>query len=365
MLSHVHNFGKYLPARTLTFFFAFFLIASLSSFSEPSGTPVAVSDQVMGDIYETVKTPFKYGIVIKHPDGHAVDCPSVFRHNNAWYMLYIVFDQQGYETWLATSNDLLRWKTQGRVLSFRKDTWDQFQAAGFVALQDTTWGGTYGLERYDGMYWFSYVGGALKGYETDPLSIGIAQTPDPTKATPWERLPEPVLKPGGSDARDFETVTLYKSNIIHDPDKRLGHPFVMYYNGKDVKSTERIGMAVSDDMTTWKRYGTGPVIDHGSGISGDPQIIRIGDIWVMFYFGAFWQPKAFDSFACSYDLEHWTDWTGPHLIEPSEPWDEKYAHKPWVIKHNEVVYHFYCAVGNEGRVIALATSKALDKDTVK
>jgi hypothetical protein len=26
-----------------------------------------------------------------------------------------------------------------------------------------------------------------------------------------------------------------------------------------------------------------------------------------------------------------------------------------------VVYHFYCAVGNEGRVIALATSKDLKK----
>ena len=42
---------------------------------------------------------------------------------------------------------------------------------------------------------------------------------------------------------------------------------------------------------------------------------------------------------------------------PSEPWDKTYAHKPWVIKHNGVVYHFYCAVGDQGRVIALATSK--------
>lgn len=26
---------------------------------------------------------------------------------------------------------------------------------------------------------------------------------------------------------------------------------------------------------------------------------------VIFYFGAGWQPKAFDTFACSFDLEHW------------------------------------------------------------
>jgi hypothetical protein len=55
----------------------------------------------------------------------------------------------------------------------------------------------------------------------------------------------------------------------------------------------------------------------------------------------------------------WTKWTGPDLIAPSEPWDQQYAHKPWVVRANGIVYHFYCAVGNEGRVIALATSKDL------
>ncbi len=352
--------------RRSVFFSAFviFFAGILPAFSETPGTvspKSAVPEEVMRNIYEQVKTPFKQGVVIKHPEGHSVDCPSVFRHNDHWYMLYIVFDQKGYETWLASSNDLLHWETRGRILAFRDGTWDQYQAAGFVALQDTAWGGSYALRQHDGKYWMSYVGGALEGYETDPLSIGMAWTRNPSKAEPWERLPEPVLMPGGPDARDFEKVTLYKSNIIHDPDKRLGQPFVMYYNGKDAKSTERIGMAVSADMATWKRYGAVPVIDHGSGISGDPQIVRIGDVWVMFYFGAFWKPKAFDNFACSYDLEHWTDWEGPHLIEPSEPWDETYAHKPWVIKHEDVVYHFYCAVGNEGRVIALATSKELRK----
>ena len=37
--------------------------------------------------------------------------------------------------------------------------------------------------------------------------------------------------------------------------------------------------------------------------------------------------------------------------------------KPWVIKWNDVVYHFYNAVGNQGRVIALATSKDLNRQT--
>lgn len=79
----------------------------------------------------------------------------------------------------------------------------------------------------------------------------------------------------------------------------------------------------------------------------------------MFYFGAFWKPKAFDTFAASRDLVHWTRRDGSHLIEPSEPWDAAYAHKPWLLKYNGVVHHFYCAVGNPGRVIALATSRPM------
>jgi predicted GH43/DUF377 family glycosyl hydrolase len=101
------------------------------------------------------------------------------------------------------------------------------------------------------------------------------------------------------------------------------------------------------------------VIDNGTGISGDPQVVRMGKVWVMFYFGAFWRPKAFDTFACSYDLVHWTRWDGPDLVAPSEPYDETYAHKPWLVKHEGIVYHFYCAVGDQGRVIALATSRDL------
>ena len=124
------------------------------------------------------------------------------------------------------------------------------------------------------------------------------------------------------------------------------------------------GHVSSTDMLNWKRYGKDAVIDNGKGLSGDPQIVKIGDVWVMFYFGAGWanqgsRAAAFDTFACSYDLKNWTKWTGKNLVEPSESFDKTYAHKPWILKHNGIVYHFYCAVGDRGRNIALATSKDL------
>jgi predicted GH43/DUF377 family glycosyl hydrolase len=320
-----------------------------------------VQPEVMQRVYEEAKTPFKVGVILQGDDGKKLDCPSVFRYGSKWYMVYILFDGNGYETAIADSNDLLAWRPLGRILPFRRQGWDAMQAAGYIALQDTAWGGSYELESYDDRYWMSYIGGALTGYETDPLAIGIAWTDEPSEPRPWHRLDEPVLSRDQADVRPWESLTQYKSNIIRDPERSLGYPFVMFYNGKAKGSPERIGMAVSNDMRHWLRYGSEPVIDNQTGISGDPQVVRMGDVWVMFYFGAFWRPKAFDTFACSYDLVHWTKWDGPDLVAPSEPYDETYAHKPWLVKHDGIVYHFYCAVGNQGRVIALATSEELPR----
>ncbi|HEY1789492.1 MAG TPA: glycosylase [Verrucomicrobiae bacterium] len=322
-----------------------------------------VSKRDMQQIYDEVKTPFKYGVVLKGDGpGELVDCPSVFRNGDVWYMMYVAISNKvGYQTFLARSDDLVHWTKLGTVLPFSGKGWDAWQADGGVALADYRWNGSHELQRFDGKYWMSYIGGAKQGYETDPLSTGIAWTKKPAKPAPWHRLAEnPVLTPKQSDARSFETKTLYKSQIIYDQAQTLGWPLVMYYNAKYKNGYEQIGMAVSRDMKHWQRYGDKSVIVNGeqkkNGMSGDPQIVKIDAVWVMFYFGAGWQPHAFDTFACSYDLVHWTKWAGPNLIQPSEPYDATYAHKPWVLNYKGVVYHFYCAVSNEGRVIALATS---------
>jgi len=335
-----------------------------------AGKGIEVPDAVMRQIYDKVKTPYKYGIILKGEDGKKIDCPNVFRHGDKWYMIYVCMNVVGYETHLAESSDLLNWKKLGKILSFSEEGWDMWQADGGLALIDYRWAGTCELQKFQDKYWMSYIGGAKQGYETDPLAIGIAWTTKPTEPAEWNRIEEnPVLSTQQPDVRDFEKKTLYKSNIIWDKSESLGYRFVMFYNGKIKNGYERIGMAVSRDMIHWSRYSAEPVVANGEkqqrGISGDPQIVKIDDVWVMFYFGAGWKPKAFDTFACSYDLLHWTKWNGPHLIEPSEPWDDVYAHKPWMICHDGIVYHFYCAVGNEGRVIALATSKDLRPQAIR
>lgn len=323
----------------------------------------AVPQEEMERIFNEIKTPYKYGIVVKHPDtAKMVDSPTIFRENGVWYMTYIVFDGQGYETWLSESDDLLDWRPKGRILSFSENTWDANQKAGYVSLINIDWGGDYSAEKYQDKYWMTYLGGNTAGYESGTLKVGLATTTALTEANEWKTNNSPVLSPGDEDARWFEDRTIYKSLVIRDSGRHTGHPFVMYYNARgDTADYESIGMAVSNDMASWKRYGEDPVITRGKGICGDAHITKIGDIYVMFYFGAFWKPGAFERFACSYDLINWTDWNGEDLLAPSEEYDKQYAHKPWVIKWDGVVYHFYNAVGSSGRVIALATSKDLSK----
>ena len=325
--------------------------------------PSDVTDEEMNSIHNEIKTPYKYGIVLPQENGDPVDCPNVFRYNDSWYMIYLRFlNKTGYVAKLAKSEDLLHWDSLGTVAPFRESGWDAWQCSPSAALVDYEWGGSYQINPYEGKYWFTYLGGAGKGYEPDPLKVGIAYTNDPSSPDPWTRLDSPIMAPEDEDARDFEKTTLYKTTVVWDRNETLGRPFVCFYNGKRVKdgrSTERIGIAVSNNLKEWRRYGDGPVIDNNSGISGDPQIIKINDLWVMVYFGAFWKPKAFDTFAVSRDLVHWRKWEGEHLVEPSESYDQTFAHKPWVVKHNGIVYHFYNAVGDQGRCIALATSKEL------
>jgi len=342
--------------------------------------PGAISPAEMEKIYQEVRTPHKFGLVLRADrKGDLVDCPTVYRHGAKWYMTYILFDGSGYETWLAESVDLLRWEILGKQLSVTDGgRWDAKQRAGYNALIDPEWEGSHALGTFRGKYWMSYFGGADAGYEPEPLAIGMAQANQPpVRAMEWTTADRPVLSSEDADVRWWENRRkLFKSYVLEDPHRNTGHRFVMYYNAvgdslpdnKPTRWYERIGMAVSDDMTVWTRYGQHPVVHHPVGITGDPMVRRINGIWVMFYFGAFWEDRkgAFNRFAASRDLVHWTDWQGDNLIEPSEGFDGRYAHKPFVLKHNGIVYHFYCAVDRDGnRGIALATSKDLGTSALR
>ena len=51
-----------------------------------------VPPEVMQQINEETKVPFKYGVVLKGSNGHTADCPNVFRQGDLWYMVHNEFD---------------------------------------------------------------------------------------------------------------------------------------------------------------------------------------------------------------------------------------------------------------------------------
>ena len=369
------------------------VLLSLLVFGGITAFAQKISKNVMQKIYDEVKTPYKYGMVVAPEDNyHQIDCPMVYREGNRWFMTYVVYngkdgtDGRGYETWLATSDDLLQWKTLGRLLCYADKGWDMNQRAGYPALIDWTWNGSYEMAKYKGRHWMSYFGGEGTGYEAirKPLNMGMASTKgDITQAHPWETSPSPVLSINDKSAQWWEKLTHYKSTVYWDKNKTLGKPFVMFYNAGGINPTnqlkaERIGIALSSNMTSWRRLPlrtakrkTGnPVFFHEAPgiITGDAQIVKFPHYYVMFYFSAYNPERkynAYNTFAVSRDLVNWQDWEGADLVYPSKPYDDMFAHKSYVLKHQGVVYHFYCAVNHAGqRGIAVATSVPMGRSQV-
>lgn len=369
------------------------VLLSLLIFGSITAFAQKISKNVMQKIYDEVKTPYKYGMVVAPEDNyHQIDCPMVYREGGKWYMTYVVYngkdgtDGRGYETWLATSDDLLQWKTLGRLLCYADKGWDMNQRAGYPALIDWTWNGSYEMAKYKGRHWMSYFGGEGTGYEAirKPLNMGMASTKgDITQAHPWETSPSPVLSINDKSAQWWEKLTHYKSTVYWDKNKTLGKPFVMFYNAGGINpanqlKAERIGIALSSNMTSWRRLPlrtakrkTGnPVFFHEAPgiITGDAQIVKFPHYYVMFYFSAYNPERkynAYNTFAVSRDLVNWQDWDGADLVYPSKPYDDMFAHKSYVLKHQGVVYHFYCAVNHAGqRGIAVATSVPMGRSQV-
>ena len=121
-----------------------------------------------------------------------------------------------------------------------------------------------------------------------------------------------------------------------------------------------------EDWLRWKRYLDKAIIPvneckNSVLINGDPQILRIDNLYVMLYFIYDEQEGAYNTFAVSDDLVNWKKWTGEPLMQSEYEWENVYAHKQWTIEEKGIVYQFYCAVNDKNeRFIALATSKPIN-----
>jgi predicted GH43/DUF377 family glycosyl hydrolase len=109
--------------------------------------------------------------------------------------------------------------------------------------------------------------------------------------------------------------TTEKSKIWKSQLHYLGGEYVAFYNaGLYDFPEERICIAYSDDLATWRREDRNPVILEstdaggaawGAVINGDPDVVKIGEYWVMFYFADTpTEHGIVDTFAVSPDPSH-------------------------------------------------------------
>ncbi len=306
----------------------------------------------MSDITNLI-TPYKYGKAVLAGSGDptrfdykAVDCPLPFRHNGAFYMVFVGFDGKGYQTGLARSNDLLHWEKVGVMLPRGCHAqWDSVGMACTTMLMENDLYGQRRLKKHDGKYWMMYHSYPSEGYEEGSAEIGLAWTEDESLMS-WHFADEPVFS--WRDGAPFERGGLYKCWLIEHEGM-----FYIFYNAKnqvDGSWIEQTGMAYSRDLFHWTRCPENPILPVTPGawdsvFASDPVVMYDSreKRWVMFYYGL-GNLSACDGVALSDDLIHWEKHPAPILtIGGPGTIDSKYAHKPGIIYHDGMLYHFYCA----------------------
>ena len=321
-------------------------------------------------------TPFKLGRLVLGGskengafDEKSVDCPFVFRGDDRFYMTFVGYDGLGYQTGLASSTDLVQWKREGCIL--RRDPKSditRYNIAMTWILRENDIFSPGRLTRVDGRYlgaWHAYPNA---GYEAGPAVIGLCWSKD---LLHWEIDP-PCLHPDDADTSAWEQGGLYKPCIV-----RHEGMYYLFYNAKTEPTTtnghtnwfEQTGMAMSKDLKTWTRFPGNPMIHNGSGdawdshFASDPCVLQYRKEWAFFYFSLSTKDgKARELLALSKNLTSPRK-TNSILIDPGPPGsvDEDYAHKPSLITHEGVLYHFYCAVSgkwpDDVRGISVARSK--------
>lgn len=294
-------------------------------------------------------------------DSKSVDCPFVFRNGNLWYMTFVAFDGIGYQTGLASSEDLLRWKKVGCIL--RRDASNpvlKYNVAMNWILRENDLASQGRIQRVQGSYVGAYHAYPSQGYESGAAVIGLAHSKDGLVWTPGEI----ILRP--EDGAAWERGGLYKPCLLRD-----GDMFYLFYNAKDHTTGpwhEQTGVAMSRDLKTWVRYDGNPILRNGPAgsydahFASDPCVLKNGREWAFFYFGLDDKGVARDLVASGPDLFHATKQEAPVVdVGAPESVDGIYAHKPSVVMHNGDLYHFYCAVGgdrkNPLRGISVARSR--------
>ena len=122
------------------------------------------------------------------------------------------------------------------------------------------------------------------GYELRPGYEGLAFSEDGLK---WTRAIDlPTMSIFDADIKVWEKDCIYQPWLVEHDGK-----YFNYYNAAEDR-IEKLGLAFSDDLKTWRRYEGNPIITTGLAgsynerFSSDIKVFKDEDVWIGFFFGA-------------------------------------------------------------------------------
>lgn len=249
---------------------------------------------------------------------------------------------------LAWSDDGVTWTKAGQTL-----------AATLVAGDPDEGGLTGPVLIYDGgLYYLFYIGLTTSGYEGGTKTLCVATSPS-LAAPVWTRRGT-VMVPGGTGWR---SVAIWHPSII-----KVGALWYCFINASGAPGAlERIGYATATNLLGPWTFDdvNSPLINVVANdfIAGDPAVTPMQGGYRMDFFRAN-DLGASDFYATTTNSDFPLGWRlgsgGAAILSPSETYDAKYAHKPFIMKYGGRVFHYYTAVSAAGsRRVALAVEPPL------
>ena len=317
-----------------------------------SGGDLLLSEVPSQPIKFSPEKATEVGLVLKPTgegfDSKMVESPSIIWDDtsNQFIMVYTAYDSNdvgsiGY----ATSTDLKAWHSQGQLL----------KNSGDPKLGDKN--GCTGpcLVKFDGIYYLFYLGLNAEGYEGGQINLCLATSVDLQSWT-YKGI---VLSPDKNIP--------WISNTIYHPDiMRVGNYWYIFFNANgtiDGQAAERTGFAYSTKIDG--PYTVDPdriskfaedAGNHGGIQCGDPSIFKIKDLYYMFYFDTSHGSEVVDRYAWTTPAEFPRGWRyGGPVIKNDKNYNKDFAHKPFILIKDNILYHYYTAVGDQGRCVALQT----------
>ena len=249
----------------------------------------------------------------------------------------------------ATSDDGMVWTEQGQFY-VPDNSFGEFGMTGPVMVL------------WDNKYYFFYIVFSQVGYESGEVWIGLSV------GNSLDDFINNTAERKGKVIKKSNYVSWFDINIFHPSFYRFSGKWYMFLNcnGHYPDRKERVGFATADTLDgKWVIQDRPldllddtikPLVGNAI-VSGDPSLFEMDGHIIMMFFILLTNGTALDYWSYTTKDVFPYGWKyGGQTTEANQPYDSPYAHKPYCIKFNNKLFHYYTAVGSQGRVIALQTS---------